>query len=49
MPVPSPPPSPPVEEQTQLPAASPQAMYEQEQRALYPKFYREQQERLSNN
>ena len=43
---PSPPPSPPQE--LESPAMDQQRLYEEQQMALYPKFYREQKERLAN-
>ena len=48
MPAPiSPPPSPPQELESP-PAVDQQRLYEEQQMALYPKFYREQKERLAN-
>ena len=44
---PSPPPSPPQELESP-PAMDQQRLYEEQQMALYPKFYREQKERLAN-
>ena len=43
---PSPPPSPPQELESR--AVDQQRLYEEQQMALYPKFYREQKERLAN-
>ena len=47
MPAPSPPPSPPQELESPAMAYQ-QRLYEEQQMALYPKFYREQKERLAN-
>ena len=47
MPAPSPPPSPPQELESP-PVVNEQKRYEEQQMAMYPKFYREQKERLAN-